>query len=351
MAMRDSQADEARTGGAEPQEERLAALIRAAGRRPAAPAEREERVRAAVHARWREMVMKRSAPRRDRRWPMLGAVAAVAAAVLLVFVFRAPSGPAAGSSVAALEFASGPVQMRLADGVSHDVAVGERFPAGALLETPAGSRAALRLAGGPSLRMDGETRLRLESAQVVTLERGAVYVDSASGAPAAPGVEVRTRLGVVRDVGTQFEVRLSEGAVRVRVREGKIVLARERETSEAKAGMELDAGTSGPVRQSLISAYDPAWDWVVECAPAFDLEGRTLSEFLAWAGRERCWQVRYEDSRVERESAAIRLHGSVKGLKPEQALQAVLPACGLTSRLETGTLWIGVTGGDRKSVV
>src|SRR2546427_815740 len=81
-------------------------------------------------------------------------------------------------------------------------------------------RAALRLDAGPSVRLDAGSDLRLVSAHVLELRRGAVYVDTgarspngsaatASGAegPASP-IEIRTSLGRVRDVGTQFEVRL-----------------------------------------------------------------------------------------------------------------------------------------------
>ncbi len=240
----------------EPDEDRLALLIRAAGRRPAVPAEREARVKAAVRASWREGIGRRASGARGLVWLAAGAAAAVAAAVA-GWAWLRPSIPAA--AIARLEDATGGVRI---EGPSGG---GGGLGAGQTVVTPAGARASLRLGNGPSVRLDAGTRLRLDAAEAVSLESGAVFVNRESSAQSR--VEVRTKLGSVREDGTQFEVRLSGGKLRVRVREGRVTLTRDGRTDRALAGEELTASAGGPVIRGSVLPGDPGWEWVGAAAP------------------------------------------------------------------------------------
>jgi hypothetical protein len=48
--------------------------------------------------------------------------------------------------------------------------------------------------------------------------------------------------------------------------------------------------------------------------------------------------VRYDDAGGERAAAAVRLHGSTRGLTPSEALQTVLPASDFRASRQGGTL-------------
>lgn len=303
-------------------------VLRLVGPRPEVPAEAMAAARAAAEDEWRRTVRAHSRWKRVRHPGIWLAAAAALLAVGLVY-----RGGLAARDVATFEVVgdSLSVEPRRATGPVHP---GEAVRAGAVIDTD-GGRSALALAGGVSLRLDAGTRVRLRSERVLALLRGAVYVDSAGES----SVEVRTSLGVVRDVGTQFEVRLpedGEATLRVRVREGAVTLERDGEAQEGRAGTELRVAAGGRVMRGTVAAYGDGWDWVLAAAPAFHAEGRTLGEFLVWLCREGGWTLRYSDADLAAVAASATLSGDTAGLTPLQAAQLWLPASGLEYRLEDG---------------
>ena len=314
----------------------IALLLRLAGPREAAAQKRSGRVRSEVWAHWRAEV------RTVRRRRMIfRATVSLAAAAAVVVIARGPWNPnrtfrGAGGPVASLLRAEG--SFRLTGGRS--LAIGASLLAGSELETGARGRAALALPGGHSVRLDSETRVRLLSGPALQLDRGALYVDSGPGRPRPTAVEIRTEMGLVRDVGTQFEVRLEGNELRLSVREGVANLTRAGQTFAAPAGTRLLVRTGGAVETHAVPRQGPEWDWVLAIAPRFDLEGRTLAEYLDWITRETGWRVEYAEPAIARDASTIVLHGSITGLRPDQTPLAVLPTCGLRHRLTDGTLTI-----------
>ena len=287
----------------------IAALVRLAGRRPPVPEDAMRRVREAVHDEWMESIGRR----RRTRW--IGSAAAVAAAIVTIVVLKmtpSTSQPAPQRAVVAGGQTNGAVIY------ANDV-----------YEVANGSTASLAW-GKATLRLDGGTRVRVASASELTLERGAVYVDSNGS-----GVLVRTPMGNVRDVGTQFEVRLTPDRMRVRVREGRVDLQHGETTHSAIAGTELDADAQGGVTQHSIATSGSDWEWVVRAAPPIHLDGRTLSEVVASVTRDEGLKPVWSDQTAQN-AASMRLHGDVP-LTPEEALDTALVASGLTAH----------TNGDR----
>ena len=332
--------------------DRIGRLLRLAGPREAVPPERALRVKAAARTQWR-----RSTQARSRRITIGWSLGALATAALLLVGVRLAvkdDTPAESprSTIATLEILSGTVRLVPASepGVAEPrpLQVGDSIRAGSGVDTTAGGRAALRLADGVSVRVDSGTRLRLVSEATLVLEEGAIYVDS--GASRGAGVlEVRTRLGVARDIGTRFEVRLGRSALRVRVRDGLVQLTQNRQSHDATPGDELTLGDNGSAERRTVPVYGAEWDWAVALARPFELEGRTLREFLDWISEENGWQLRFADSAVEQKSADAILHGSIQGLTPYEALSAVLPTSGVEHQLDKGVLRIWLSSGETKN--
>ena len=269
---------------------------------------------------------------------------------LLFVLWPSKQSPTVGEPVAFLEVKHGSVGL-LPVANSNDSRLllplesGAPLHAGALVQTDEnGDRASLRLTDGTSVRLDQGTRLRLISDSTMDLEGGAVYVDSPE---TGGGVEVRTTFGVVRDIGTQFEVRLDAGnevALRIWVREGKILLKRDGESSEAEAGESLELLADGTLERGTVPSHGPQWEWVLGIAPVPDLEGLDLASFLRWFRREGGWGLAFEDPSLAVTSTEILLHGNGEGLTPTQAAAMVLQGSGLAYRLEEGR--IVVVGDD-----
>lgn len=302
----------------------MARLVRLAGTRAEVPRDAEARVRRVVL----DEVRRVAARRRQRRRLVIGGLAlpVAAALVLAVRLSRpavAPAGPP--QTVATVERVEGAVSL----------AVGAPARANDVIST-AGGRVGLRLVTGASVRVDRETRVRLVSEHVLELVAGAVYVDSGA---ASPEIEIRTTLGVVTDVGTQFEVRLDAEALRVRVRSGAVEVHRDDAVTMARPGTEVRATTTA-VSTQPVAPYGPDWEWTVGVGTGFDIEGQSLDAFLSRLARELGWHVTYDDAQLEREASGMILHGSTMGVTPTEALEVALATTGLTHRLERGELHV-----------
>jgi hypothetical protein len=285
--------------------------------------------------------------RRARTAMLLAAAALVVVGLVLVGrsvrqeprLARAPAEPAA--VVARLDTSAGSVEY---EGESSwaPLRVGEALSAGGRVRT--GVRGAgFRVDDGRSVRLGPRSRLRWDARDRLTLESGAVYVDSGPDAGGPSSFEVRTSWGAVRETGTQFEVRLETTALRVRVREGRVAVLGRGPTLDVESGAELRLDESGPARRA-IPIHGPDWSWVLPLAPAFDIEGRSLHDLAAWAAREAGWELRYADAESRRRAEAAQLHGSIRGLRPDEAVTAVIPSTGLPHRLQGRVLSIGPVG-------
>jgi ferric-dicitrate binding protein FerR (iron transport regulator) len=320
----------------------IATLVRLAGKRDEVSSSRAERVRAATRAHWRQAVRRRAW--KPYAWVAAGLTTAAAVGALAITLRLLPLGggpPAPDSVLPLVESLAGSAWREDIDGAgprAHPLAIGERLPLGTEISTAAGSGIAIRLASGHSLRLDGSTSLRLLEPTSVALGRGALYVDSGFGAAPARSLAVRTSLGLVREVGTQFELRLDGDSLRVRLREGAVVVHRGERDHEVRSGTELELQPDGSVARRTIPAHGPEWDWMVGITPMLDLEGRTARAFLEWAARERGLGLAFSDEAVARSAGEIVLSGTVERLTLEQALDAVLPTCRMVFRVEEGLL-------------
>jgi ferric-dicitrate binding protein FerR (iron transport regulator) len=324
-----------------PDEESLARLLRLSGPRPAVPELRTERVREAALAQWRRTVQSR------RRWRGLswltGALAA--AGLLALAIGLRGQHPLRPASLAA----AAPVKVERVEGSvigpgRRLLTAGDPVFAGSALETGGQGRAALRLATGASLRVDVNTRVKWISGSALELLEGALYVDTDSRKAGENPLEIVTRWGRVRDRGTQFEVRIAAAQLRVSVREGVATLSQAGRSYEAQEGFRLTLDPLGAPRTEPIPLHGQEWDWVLAIAPSFQLEGRTLGEFLEWVARETRWEVRFTDASAAERKSGIVLHGSVEGLRPDEMPATVLPTCGLRSHLDGDTLLIDSAG-------
>ena len=312
-------------------DDEIGELLKLAGRRHMPDAAQMARARAAARAEWRQVLGHRRW--RLSHWGFAGG-ALVATALLAVAWFRAdglrtPAAPPA--EMARVQTVRGIVVIAPGGGGLTAVQPGTPLRAGDRLDTSAGSRATLALAGGTSVAVDQDSSARLESAGGIALDRGALFIDAARDAH-DPTLHVTTAFGVVRHVGTQFEMRLQDGGLRVRVREGSISIENGDGRWVSHEGEALVVTRGHPPRRQAIPTSGAGWSWVNELAPPFALEGSTLGALLQWVSRHHGVRWRYAEPELAARVEPIVLHGSIDGLTAEEALEAVLPACGLTFR-------------------
>lgn len=306
------------------------AVVRDLLRRPrpvSFDAARAARVRPAVHAAWQEAG---AGPRSWKRSVALAAAAVLVLAVALPIVNRLRA-RAAAAPIASTLFVTSEVVVHH-DGQARAGRAGEPLRPGTRIATN-GGRAAVVLANGVELRLDSNTDVTLDTEGSLSLARGAVYLDSSHRTGPPESVDIAAPGTVIRDIGTRYEVRLSDQELRVRVRDGRVEVSGAFGTREAAGGSQLSVTSSG-IRSGRTSTFGADWDWIARATRPPRLEGRRLPEFLEWAEREGGRAIRFADPALERANAAAIVYGAIDGLTVEEALDVVLPSCGLARRTD-----------------
>lgn len=334
----------------------MRALLRASVGAPRVDPARAARVRGAVHEEW---VRARAArPALGRRWAGLAAAAVLVLGVAGAFIARPWQRPApplatgAATPLATVAYVAGPATGVLGDGgTTTAVRAGDVLTAGAEIVT--GGEAAgrdvgltLTLADGAEVRVGGLSHLVLRGRRRFELRGGALYVDTGTrqGADAPESLEIQTAGAIIRDIGTRFLVH-GGSAVRVKVRDGRVQLEQGGVRYDAGAGEGLTVTPNGRVTRDAAARFGPEWEWIVGATRPPAVDGRTLAEFLAWVEREGGRSVRFADAAVGRDAGQTRVYGAIDGLSVVEALEVVLPSCGLTHRVEGGVITI-VAGDD-----
>jgi ferric-dicitrate binding protein FerR (iron transport regulator) len=291
------------------------------------------RIRGAVASEWRQTLRPRNRWA-SARWSAIaaGLAAAIVAAVVLLHPFAKP---AVVGVVARVENGG------LSDVAGVAVVAGSAVHVGDVLL--AHGPVLVSVADGGTLRMKGGTRLEASSAGQMALVRGEIYVDLPPTLPRGSGFAVRTPLGLVEHLGTQFDVSLSQ-ALRIRVREGSIRLRRGSGTETAAAGTELLVPPTGSTTRRTIATHGPDWSWVEALEPVYVIENRRLIEFLQWTARETGRRVSFGDDHAREVAEQTSLHGSIMGMRPAEALDAVLATTSLRYDLVDGLIRVSSGG-------
>ena len=317
-----------------PERDSVAALIRTAGRRAAPPRDDYERVLAVSREAWQRAVRQRV----RRRWTY-----AIAAGLALVALgagaLRQLDGGGATAVAGTLTTANGAVFAGSMAGDEWHWLSEKDVPvlAGTRLRTDPSGRAVLQLAPDSSLRVAGLTDLVLQQGDRVELLSGRVYLDTQGG---TSKVEIVTRFGTLRDIGTQFEVLATDATLRVRTREGAVTLTRgKHDVIECAVSEELRVDSQGRIERGHIATHDEEWAWAETLAQPPQGPELPLLRFLDWVARETGRRLRYDSADIELRVRKVVLHGTTPNLAPVQALEVALATTDIDySLLDDGTI-------------
>jgi ferric-dicitrate binding protein FerR (iron transport regulator) len=293
------------------------------------------RIRAATLQDWQQANGSRPTTSRRTLWGSLAATAA-----LLVFLVVWYSSPPADSAnfglIARSDVRETNVRFQLVR--QRALQVGDAVRSGDKLT--AHGPVLISLSGGGTLRVAADTVLEITGGAQARLRSGQVYVDLPPGLRSQHPFRILTREGTVEHMGTGFEVLENEQIMRLRVREGRVLLHRDNERIVADAGTELTARPGSLVSRREIDTYGRDWLWVAALAPDYEIEGRPLLGFLEWASRELGRPLKFSDSHARAVAERTILHGSVRGREPLDALSSVLATTSLSYEIRGDTIWI-----------
>lgn len=317
----------------------LARVIRAAGRRPMPPQGDYDAVFAAAHGAWQMKLRSRR-----RRF-----VAYAAAACVLVALGAALLWPLGGGNIAPV------ATVRL---VSGDVAVfsvetgmwaplegaasAPTIATGDRVRTARGAGVELELVPGTSVRLAESTELAIGAANRLRLVAGTAYVDTGA---ATRDLQFETSLGTLRDIGTQFEVRMSETGLRVRVRSGRVELRPSSGSRQlANAEEQLELRRDGLVARTPFPATDARWSWAEQLAVIPLPRGRAHVEYLTWIAAETGRELRFETESARLYAQTYMLDGDPSGYAPTALLEIIERSSRLEAHRsdDTRTMLVGL---------
>jgi ferric-dicitrate binding protein FerR (iron transport regulator) len=279
------------------------------------------RIRASVRAEF--LAQYGNSARRKRTRRVLSMAAALAGVAILAAVLLYPRKDDEPIGVLARTVNGGlEVERWLLFG--HSVRAGEGILAGRQYTSEGSSLITLVKGGG--LRLAAGSVVKGIDARDIRLDSGRVFLDFPGGAP--PFV-LHTSAGTIEHIGTQFEVEASAVGIRIRVREGIVRMRTTTGTQDAGAGTEVLFSRAGPIVSRKIPTYGPGWAWVETVAPEFEIEGQALAGFLEWVARETGRHLQFADDEARDTAMRTRLHGSIRGLVPLEALGRVLSTTSL----------------------
>ncbi len=331
-------------------DETMARLLRLAGPRAPIPEDIESRVYDRVKTEWRASTeqpegsavyaevhrhwKKQNKPRTViRRWAMPLALAA--SIVLAIAVVLEPAPPVPGNiTIATVARVVGE------DAPGHLPPVGHPIHPGDRLSTGAGQGMSLVLSNAESLRVDEQTTLVVRARDEFQLVEGRIYADTGDFMYRDHGLVIATPLGSVTDVGTQFAVSAGDNFIDVAVREGRVDVDQDSEQFVAVAGERLTIHRDDGVNVSALDMHDPYWDWATSLAPAFEIENKSLLDFLRWAARETGRELVFETNELRMSAMRTDLHGSVSDFDPLEAVESVLATTSFKFHIEADKIVI-----------
>ncbi len=312
-------------------------VIKLVGARESVPDERFVRSRQKVHQHWQQVVAEQRVERRPRRFGVIAIAASFAVVAVTAFVLWNLSYVPPVNSLASIERVLGEVR------IAGDVASkGTVIAADTLIATDHDSRIALRMSGGQALRIDTDSHVIVHSPSHISLEAGALYIDTAATPEESP-ILVSTPLGTAQDIGTQFQVRVTGMMLVVGVRQGMVEVSQPGQQSlSIDKGQYVELDVTGESGKHPLQPDDPDWDWIETVAPEFDIQDATLEQYLEWYAGENGLKLVWADEASEAKAKAALLTGSISGANRDESLMIVKQIAPFEHRISNDSLWVEV---------
>jgi FecR-like protein len=282
-----------------------------------------------VHKSWRRNTLRGAM----LRWMVPVGVAATVA-ITMIFISQPEPIPLRVAATVSRVVGTGPI--------SSVYTQGAPVHAGDVISTGSNEGLSLLLARSESLRVDENTRIRVDAADQFALLSGRIYADTGQFVYRNGGLKIDTEFGVVTDVGTQFSVATTDQSLDVAVREGRVDIRNQTDTYAARMGERLTLVQGEAAAVTDLATHDDYWEWVVELTPTFDMTNKSLLDFLKWAARETGRELQFGSNESRMFAMRTDVHGSADGLTPDEALEAVLATTTARYQIEDDKIIIDI---------
>lgn len=317
----------------------IARLLQMAGPREKLP----EELKDSWEQKFRKELDAAAVSRQSRRRNWLGGIAAAVAlcAVAITLLVRTPGPALPLVQVSAL---SGIPELLSPTGKTSELTVGMAIPPGSVIRTGSMDRAGIAYAGY-TLRLDVHSEIQFHPSEI-QLHKGQLYASDPEQKIGQTQLNITTPHGVVRDIGTQFTVQVDALSTVATVRQGSIQMITDSSDFQVEAAggsaTRVSVDSAGQVHTAEVSASGEGWQWIYPIAAPFQLEGKSVHQFLQWSVSESGRELEFATASAELYARRVLLHGSASGLDPDQAVGPVLEATDLYAQIQGETLVIAL---------
>ncbi|MDX1405888.1 MAG: FecR family protein [Woeseiaceae bacterium] len=326
-------------------EQTMARLLKLAGARVPVAKDIEARVYKKVFDEWRASTSQPDSARvyrtvqrawmRSQRLSIALPLAIAASILLAVAIFVQPqSEPTSVPAIGTVVKLSGESRPGGLPALNTSL-----YPGDTVITGP-GEGLSLLLVDTESVRIDENTALQVGDDNRFSLVSGRVYADTGDSIYRNRRLVIATPVGDVTDIGTQFSVAADGQALEIAVREGRVDLTRQDGLVTAVAGELVRLQGSSQPSIERLEPHDAFWDWASSLAPYYELDNRSLLDFLRWAARETGRELVFDDQELRLAAMRTDLHGSVSDFEPLEALESILATTSFKYRIEADKIII-----------
>ena len=210
---------------------------------------------------------------------------------------------------------------------------------GDYIRTKSKNRLLIELDNGNSFRVDENTQLQIVNRNEINLDHGQIYIESSQQYPSSK-LMILTHLAEVNHIGTRYLVSLRNDKLDVAVRDGKVVINNDAGINEVDNGFEASLNLAGEIQQQPITSYDSKWEWTQKIAKSFNIQDKTVAEYLAWVSAETGYEIHWESTSDKVNATKVILSGSINGVSPMDSLDVILPTTRFNYQLNESAIHI-----------
>lgn len=269
---------------------------------------------------------KKASPKKNRRklnW-LFGAIAGVIILMALLAITPLLFPAQKPSAVATIMLAQGDFYRNKHP--SHSAAT---LYQGDTFNTADNSQANIALNNTATITLDENTALTLLD-HGIQLHAGRVYIDASAQ---NTSVTVVTPFGEITDIGTQYEVRVTQQALHITMREGTAKITTPTQviyaSTSADLGDSLTLDHTGNPQTQHVAKSDEYWQWTLNTEADFNLYDASAHELLQWASRMTGKKVIYASEALAQQTKLRHFGvGRISSKNISQELPAILLSTG-----------------------
>lgn len=311
-------------------------LLEQLGSRTSPDKQKSEASKAAVKAHWQQQVKTHNQKKQKKYlWPMAASFLLLASLLLIRNNIQSPAiEPVLLASISAYQ---GDVSIQQTGGSFNTLHNDSPLKHGTQLKTDDDSFLSIKLLDNSEIRLAANTTLTMRIGSI-ELKQGQLYHDTDSAFKALP-LTIKTQHGQIQHIGTRYLVNAQTNHVDVAVRSGKVKVSNNQAAEQvlnSKQKIQLIDGENSTV--TPVATNDAIWGWTFKAQAEFDLNQKSLHDFIQWYAHQTGIQVDW--NQLESQSKRVRLNGSIKNMAAEEAIKTVFLSTQYSYRIEDGVLQI-----------